>query len=342
MPFVSVIIPVHNTEKFLRRCLESVCGQTLEEIEIICIDDCSTDASAAIIAEFATRDSRVKVITFERNRGTAVARNAGIDAATGDYLGFVDSDDAVDLDFYEKLYAQAIATGADVVKGNVRTIGYDGNVQSSLCHNDLIRKCRTRFAFAWCFWTAIYRAKVVRDNKLNFCEGCILGQDVLFLNAIMLCSKGLAFVDDVHYHYFQREDSACSRILTLSKLRCGFRVYNEIIDRTLSAGDVVDSAGRRFICASFLRGALEYAYRVKMQSELRYCLATAFGMYDKVRALVTAESLMPASAALPYLQRGDRDGLFVLMLKNDTPRKMMFASIRYLQEQRKRQSQRGE
>lgn len=104
MSKVSVIIPVYNTEKFLRKCLDSVCNQTLQDIEIICINDCSTDGSSEILREYAGKDNRIKLIELFENGGAAKARNIGIDIAHGEYIGFVDSDDFVDLDFYEKLY----------------------------------------------------------------------------------------------------------------------------------------------------------------------------------------------------------------------------------------------
>lgn len=117
MSKVSVIIPVYNTEKFLRKCLDSVCNQTLQDIEIICINDCSTDGSLEILREYAGKDNRIKLIELFENGGAAKARNIGIDIAHGEYIGFVDSDDFVDLDFYEKLYNKAVETGADAVKG---------------------------------------------------------------------------------------------------------------------------------------------------------------------------------------------------------------------------------
>ena len=116
MPKVSVIIPIYNTEKYLRKCLDSVCNQTLSDIEIICVNDCSTDNSLEILEEYASKDNRIKLIDFKENKGAAVARNAGIDEAKGEYIGFVDSDDFIDLDFYEKLYNKAVKSGADCVK----------------------------------------------------------------------------------------------------------------------------------------------------------------------------------------------------------------------------------
>lgn len=96
MTKVSVIIPVYNVEKYLRQCIDSIVNQTLKEIEIICVDDGSTDSSPAILAEYTAKDPRVKVITREKSNAGA-ARNAGMAVATGEYLGFVDSDDWCEL-----------------------------------------------------------------------------------------------------------------------------------------------------------------------------------------------------------------------------------------------------
>ena len=104
MPKISVIIPVYNVEKYLPKCLDSLINQTLSDIEIICINDCSTDNSLEILEEYASKDERIKIIDLKENQGAAAARNKGLEIAKGEYLGFVDPDDYVDLNFYEELY----------------------------------------------------------------------------------------------------------------------------------------------------------------------------------------------------------------------------------------------
>ena len=100
---LSIIIPVYNSEKYLEECLNSVLNQTLKDIEIICVNDGSTDNSLKILENIAAQDLRVRIINQE-NKGQGNARNAGLEAANGDYVGFVDSDDFISPDFYEKLY----------------------------------------------------------------------------------------------------------------------------------------------------------------------------------------------------------------------------------------------
>ena len=114
-PKVSVVVPIYNVEKYLRQCLDSIVNQTLKDIEIICVDDGSTDSSPEIIQEYAAKDSRVKVIT-KPNSGYGNSMNRGFDLAEGEYVGIVESDDYAELDMFEKLYQRAEKNKLDVVK----------------------------------------------------------------------------------------------------------------------------------------------------------------------------------------------------------------------------------
>jgi len=120
-PKVSVIIPVYNVEKYLKECLNSIVNQTLKDIEIICVDDGSTDDSLNILNEYAQKDSRITVLT-QKNQGAAVARNKGLDIANGEYLSILDSDDFFDITMLEKMYYKAISTDADVVICGAKSI----------------------------------------------------------------------------------------------------------------------------------------------------------------------------------------------------------------------------
>ena len=111
---VSVIVPVYNVDLYLVECLDSIINQTLKEIEIICVDDCSTDNSYMILEEYSKKDSRIKLIKHKENRGLGPARNTGIENATGEYISFIDSDDYVSLDFLENLYSTAKKFDLDI------------------------------------------------------------------------------------------------------------------------------------------------------------------------------------------------------------------------------------
>ena len=116
-PQISVIVPIYNVEKYLAKCIDSIINQTLTNIEIILVNDGSTDNSRKIIDKYDKKDSRIKVI-HKKNGGQGSARNAGLDIAKGEYIGFVDSDDWIDSNMYENLYNAAISNNADIVVCN--------------------------------------------------------------------------------------------------------------------------------------------------------------------------------------------------------------------------------
>ena len=127
LPKVSIIVPVYNVEKYLERCINSLQGQSLKELEIILVDDSSTDSSLQICNNLAKEDSRIKVI-HKVNEGAGKARNAALAVATGKYIGFVDSDDYVEHDMFEVLYEKAEKYNSDLVMSGV--IFVDGNIYS--------------------------------------------------------------------------------------------------------------------------------------------------------------------------------------------------------------------
>ena len=208
---ISVIVPVYNSEPYLRRTMENLIGQTLQDIEIICIDDKSTDNSLEILREYEKRDNRVRVIASKQNSGSAIARNLGLDVAIGEFLGFLDSDDFVDGDFYEKLYARAIETSADVVKAQIIT---DGVVVGPFSENIAINK----FNFNYAFWSAIFRRKLQQDFNIRFLPELRTSQDILFLLQFILRCNRVELVDDTSYYHVNNPDSVSFGFLSVDKM----------------------------------------------------------------------------------------------------------------------------
>lgn len=145
MTKVSIIIPVYNSEKYLKKCLDSVCNQTLEDIEIIILNDASTDCSLDIIRSYEKVDSRIKVVNVDKNIGPGALRNMGMKLANGEYIGFIDSDDYIEPDMYEQLYRNIVENDVDIVtSGLIREIfGIDytkllGKVDQSLDEYSII------------------------------------------------------------------------------------------------------------------------------------------------------------------------------------------------------------
>lgn len=216
MPKVSVIIPVYNVEKYISRCLDSVLGQTLKDIEVICIDDCSTDNSLSVLRDYAQKDARLTVINLKKNKGAAYARNRGLEVAKGEFLGFVDPDDYIDSDYYEKLYNKAIEDNADMVKCVRKTVHIDGSITTSNL-NDRIKTNKYNFTYEWT--SVIYKTSLVFSNNITFPEECRKAQDVVFLNRCLLKSEKLTFIDDVYYYACKREDSLNAKKIPIQSIK---------------------------------------------------------------------------------------------------------------------------
>ena len=202
MPELSVIIPVYKTEAYLVRCLDSVCSQTLTDLEIVCVDDASPDGSRKILEDFASRDSRIRLILLDENGGVSAARNRGICAANGEWIGFVDSDDFVDQSFFEKLLAEGKSSGADIVKGSAYTYDDRTGESGSIGWLDTNGRCRLNKAyFTAGFFTAIYKASLLREGNISFPEGVKYFEESAFvIEAVQKC-RCFRLVDDAVYHY---------------------------------------------------------------------------------------------------------------------------------------------
>lgn len=223
MTKVSVVVPCYNVEQYVKKCLDSLINQTLHDIEIICIDDKSTDNTLKILQDYAKQDKRIKLFTHSKNQGVSIARNLGIKHATGQYLGFVDPDDWVDLDFYEKLYTRAKETNADIVQGNVMITNAKNNITSVAKFNYPKNKL---YSFSTAFWSAIYKHSMITKHKIFFPSGIITAQDSTFLTQITICAKNIFDVPDTYYHYlYQRVDSLDSCYLSHKKAKSKINAF---------------------------------------------------------------------------------------------------------------------
>lgn len=205
---VSVIIPVYKVEQYLRKCLDSVCGQTLEDIEIICVNDCSPDNSLEILQEYVRFDSRIKIINFEQNKGVAIARNTAMAQAKGEFIGFVDPDDWIDLNFYEKLYKTAKDHESDLVIGNIKAILSGKEIKNNL-NIQLFKKEKVFYGL---FQIGLYKRELLEKHTIKFTDGLILGEDRLLPVMASYYAQNLKFIDDVYYNQLIRDNSATKNI----------------------------------------------------------------------------------------------------------------------------------
>lgn len=223
-----MIVPCYNVERELARCIDSLLDQTLREIEILCIDDKSTDNSLTILRDYGEKDFRIKIIALENNNGVSVARNQGLTNATGEYIGFVDPDDFIDRDFYEKLYSRATETKSDIIKGEVLVEDHDGHTRPfGPKHNDI---AKNKHNFYSAFWSAIYKCQFLEKHKIDFPLGITVNQDIVFLIKCVTLAKQIDLVHDTKYHYIRRDNSLDSKIYDKEKLANFILGINLVID----------------------------------------------------------------------------------------------------------------
>lgn len=209
---VSVILPVYNVERYLNRCMDDILGQTLKEIEVICIDDGSVDGSREILREYEQRDHRVRVLT-QANAGAAAARNRGLELARGRYLSFLDSDDFFDSEMLEKAYRCARREQADITifRGN----RYDDTLEKYIQMDYSIKSCQLpnknpfswrdmpehifTFAVGWA-WDKLYLRKFVEDEGLKFQE-LRTSNDLYFVFSSLAKAKRIFTMDDLLVHH---------------------------------------------------------------------------------------------------------------------------------------------
>lgn len=208
---VSVIIPFFNGIDYLEECVRSVCAQTLRELEIILVDDGSTDGCSALADKLAQKDARIRVI-HQQNKGLSGARNSGIDAARGEYIGFVDGDDLVDPSMYEKLYNTAADTGSEVVTCAYRSFNENGTLSICVPHfpiGEVLDKAQIQTLMPQLVkdgslmfvWRRLYSAALFHEKGIRFDENIRICEDASFCMECLLRAERVSALDDVLYAY---------------------------------------------------------------------------------------------------------------------------------------------
>lgn len=216
MDIISIIVPVFNTIAYLERCVNSLLDQTYENIEVILIDDCSTDGSSRLCDLLSFRDNRVKVYHQSENAGVSAARNIGIAMAQGVYIGFCDSDDWVERDTYEYLISLQKSGKADISSCNVvweysekkKHKQYTGNKNLQLSPAEAIVELhRGKYVQHW-LCNKLFRRELFQNIRLR--KGLIYGEDYVAMCAVLEQSSGMVCGSLCKYHYRQQNHSACN------------------------------------------------------------------------------------------------------------------------------------
>lgn len=288
-PKVSIIVPIYNMEHVLERCLDSLIGQTLRDIEIVAVNDGSTDASLSILRRYD--DERLTIID-QANSGVSSARNAGIKVATGAFIGFVDPDDWIERSMFEVLYETAFVEDADIVMcGYVREFGTHSkvkqfnmpakmNVVSAELQPKMLRRligplkeeiAEPELLDAWgTVWCKLYRAELMKDNDVRFVDLSIIGsnEDTLFNIHMFYYASSFVFINRALYHYWRANEASITSRHNPHLLQQFLKLYGHI-ERFLDEHKLSDEyyeALRNRICFNALGLGLNIIYDGKSSS----------------------------------------------------------------------------
>ena len=252
IPKISVIIPIYNVEKYLKTCLNSIINQTLKEIEVICVNDGSTDNSLSLLQEYSRKENKIMIIN-QRNRGLSEARNTGVKFSKGEFIYFIDSDDYLRLNALFELYEYSQKNNLDIIYfqsilfKNDEEIDYIKN-DTNLSHlsnftinpkniingKSLYVKLTKIKKFSPVVWRILIRKEFYVNNRLSFYPG-ILHEDIsFFLNAIILANR-TSYVNNIYYNYRINNESITSKKINLKNLYGYFITYckiQEILKKT--------------------------------------------------------------------------------------------------------------
>lgn len=227
MPKVSICVPVYNVEQYIGRCIESIQNQTMLDIEIIFVNDCTPDNSMEIVRKYAEMDSRIVIIEHDENHGLMVARKSGYRAAVGEYITFLDSDDTLPSNAIEDLYSAAKNNDADIVSGTIQYVPISkerflwpnqlrfGTDKVSIYRSLLLDECGHNLC------SRLFKRELLQKFSYQTFEGATNGEDGILFYQVVNNSKKMITIDKIVYEYYQNSESS-------SQIRYGEKALRSI------------------------------------------------------------------------------------------------------------------
>lgn len=245
-PSVSLIVPVFNVQDVILDTLTSIAQQTLDDYEVIVVDDASTDNTCAIVQEFVKKDLRFRLMCINRRSGTSVARNQGMEIATGDYIYFADGDDKITPSALEVLYNAAQRDCVDIVRGS-HWLWYPGerpalrvNIIEEMSHAQVrnFKYSQSPSAvFAYSAWNTLFRRELLHQNDAKFDCRLIFGEDRLFNLSIFPKARGITYLKERTYFWRRNRPTSVTQVLINQKVAAPHREYLTTIQTTLDCLD---------------------------------------------------------------------------------------------------------
>lgn len=293
-PLVSVIVPVYNVENYLTECLDSLVNQTYSNIEIICIDDGSTDNSPKILNQYKQSYSNIKTITTE-NQGQAHARNLGLKEATGDFIMFVDSDDwiaveavetALSKGFFDNVKVDAVCFGLQQVKNGIKSPHREYLLEGTHPVDETLALKVSPEPVA-----KLYRSSFLRQNKITFPEG-LWYEDMTFYWHCISCVNEIGLMEEVYYNYRKRDDSTMGNSEKKTSGMAIHHLYNlEAIHKIWAENKYLEKHSALF----------EYIFEMYVQQAFKFlCDEDRYDFIEKLKSLTSLFGIIPKRFTLIY------------------------------------------
>lgn len=307
MPEVSVIIPVYNAAKYIKRCLDSLTSQTLSNIELIFVDDQSSDDSVRIIQNYADSDNRIKLFCLSAKGGAGGARNLGLEKACGEYIGFCDADDVVEPQMFRQMYEQAVFYDADIASCGINTyyenclISKDAPLQTACYTGEKI--------FKHLKYGSVCNKIFKRDLAKSICfsENLFCEDSAYTLKLLCKCKKFL-LIDEAYYNYFANIDSLTNNRNNAQKWEA---------DKCFILFDLYNYCIKNNICKNYIRSVLIYCrknfdldynnkslrkkfFKICKTYSLRKALFKEYSITNKLLFVIKAYFLFPVYVCKIY------------------------------------------
>ncbi len=307
MPKISVIIPVYNAEKYIKRCLNALTSQTLSDIELIFVDDRSSDNSVQIIRNYADRDNRIKLFCLSGKMGAGGARNVGLEKACGEYIGFCDADDVVELQMFQEMYEQAVFYDADITACGINTYYEDCLISKDVpsrtdCYTS--EKIFRHLKYG-SVWNKIFKqdlAKSIRFSENRFCE-----DSVYTLKLLCKCRKFLV-INKAYYNYFINIGSSTNNRRNTEKWeddKCFslFNLYNYCIENNVENAylkGILSYCQKNFNLNYNNKSLRKNFFKLCKSYDLRKTLFKEYAVTNRILFIIKAYFLFPIYVAKIY------------------------------------------
>lgn len=241
-PLISIIVPVYNVEKYIHKCINSIIDQTYKNLEVLLIDDGSTDSSSDICDKYEKLDKRVKVI-HKKNNGASVARNIGLEVARGIYIAFVDSDDYIDKNMYKDMIEKLLEYDCDLVMcdcykvsetskekftHDIRDGFYDKRQLYKEYYNKLLMKDDINYPPTISNWVCLIKKEIIKENNLKYVEGIRFSEDLLFGSQVMYYVERFYYMKNKYYYNYICNPLSVTNTYYEGKWDIFLKLYNEI------------------------------------------------------------------------------------------------------------------